>query len=579
MHTRQHSISVIIPVYNGKETLARCLDSVLNQTLAPTEIIIVDNNSIDSTKEIIRSFQERHSSISYIFEQRQGRAFARNTGINAATGTIIAMIDADCIASTDWLYAITLPIIRDNESIVMGAEESAASTFWSRRIQDGNTQFNAAHRSGDYITVLDTKNMAATTSLLQEYLFDELLGNIEDFELALRLRDHVPIRYAAEARVKHFHKTTMLSWMRLSFDRGFWVRRIYFLYRDDPRFKDESMFQNFRQGSCIYYLYLLAIEFTKRPLGDAFFIGISGIAWRAGALYESIRRSGIALFMSRKYYSRSLETLIQAFPATFASPATPRVSIIIPLFNQVRYTIQCLESIKENTTVSYEIILVDNGSTDQTAYLTNRLKNVTVLTNEKNLGYAHANNQGAQRARGNYLLFLNNDTVVRKRWLDHLLTSIESNETAGAVGPKLIFFNGRLQAAGCGLNYDGRFYGRGEGDLPNRHPYNQRIETVALYGTCLLVKKMLFEEVDGFDESYSPAYHEDIDLCLKIKEKGYSLYYEPRSIVHHKGFTSSRRQDREALLASNYQVLYTKWRHFINDPHNQTYYNEHKAYS
>ena len=149
-------------------------------------------------------------------------------------------------------------------------------------------------------------------------------------------------------------------------------------------------------------------------------------------------------------------------------------------------------------------------------------------------------------------MFLNNDTVVQKNWIFPLVSEIQANKKIGAIGPKLVYFSGKLQAAGCELRNDGWFHGIGKGESPKLGKYNKLSKTDSLYGACMLVKKSVFNEVGGFSEIYSPAYHEDIDLCLKIREKGYTLFYQPKSVVFHKEFASSNPNDAQLLLKKNH---------------------------
>ncbi len=251
----------------------------------------------------------------------------------------------------------------------------------------------------------------------------------------------------------------------------------------------------------------------------------------------------------------------------YRGKAYPKVSIIIPVFNKVELTRKCVEEIQKNTPEElYELIIVDNGSTDGTKeflkWLETNFKNVKIIINEKNLGFAKACNQGANVASTDYLLFLNNDTEPLKGWLEPLLYVMEHDNLVGAVGSKLLFPDGTIQHAGVIIVKDqklgdplgGRhiYYGK-PSDLPEA---NQMRTYQALTGACLLIRKSAFNEVGGFDEEYWNGY-EDVDLCFKLQEMGWKLVYQPKSVVIH--YESQSGPERFSKWPQNVQRLHKKW--------------------
>lgn len=218
------------------------------------------------------------------------------------------------------------------------------------------------------------------------------------------------------------------------------------------------------------------------------------------------------------------------------------VSIIIPVFNNLNLTQRCLDSIIRNTqNESYEIILVDNGSTDGTKEFLRELgdKKITPLFLNENKGFVEACNLGAKIARGKYLIFLNNDTEVTPKWLEPLIQTMESNSECGAVGSKLIYPDGRLQEAGGIVFSDGHGWNYGRGMDPSDPRFNFIREVDYCSGAALMVRRSLWDEIGGFDSRYAPAYYEDTDLCFEIRKRGFKVYYQPKSIVlHHEGKTA-----------------------------------------
>jgi len=229
----------------------------------------------------------------------------------------------------------------------------------------------------------------------------------------------------------------------------------------------------------------------------------------------------------------------------------PVVSLVILTFNKAAITYQCLESLLAHTDVPYELILVDNGSTDETLSLLDRLENVIIIRNSDNLGFVLGCNKGAKMAKGEHLLFLNNDTVVTPNWLSHLVRTIESYPKCGAVGCKLVWPNGLLQEAGSIIWSDGSALGYGRGDNPFKSEYSYLREVDYCSGACLLVRKDLFWAVGGFDELYAPAYYEDSDLCLGIQKLGYKVVFQPAVTVFHHEFTSSTPDKARELMMDN----------------------------
>jgi GT2 family glycosyltransferase len=225
----------------------------------------------------------------------------------------------------------------------------------------------------------------------------------------------------------------------------------------------------------------------------------------------------------------------------FQNHEKPLVSIVIPVFNQLEYTVCCLASISKHAPRhSFEIIVMDDASSDATPSVLSSIANVRYARNAENLGFIRTCNQGAFLARGEYVLFLNNDTQVLDGWLDELLKAFETVPDAGLVGAKLIFPNGRLQEAGCLVNATGAAEHIGRRDDPNKHEYNHLREVDYCSGACLLISKALFTELGGFDESFMPAYYEDSDLAFRVRKAGRKVLYQPHSvIVHHMSVTTN----------------------------------------
>jgi len=184
--------------------------------------------------------------------------------------------------------------------------------------------------------------------------------------------------------------------------------------------------------------------------------------------------------------------LQQDSPIEFPKTELPKVSIVIPVYNELATTIACLHSIKNNTDSShstYEIIIADDASNDKTSEIEKYATGIQIVRNESNLGFLENCNQALKKANGDYIVLLNNDTNVQKGWLSELLAHIQSDSTIGVVGPKLVYPDGRLQEAGGIVFSDGSGWNYGRYDAPDLPQYNYFREVDYISGACLLFSK------------------------------------------------------------------------------------------
>jgi len=226
-------------------------------------------------------------------------------------------------------------------------------------------------------------------------------------------------------------------------------------------------------------------------------------------------------------------------PIEFPVHERVEVSIVIPVFNQFRFTQACLASLQEHQgTERFEVIVVDDCSTDETAETIPRIRGVVYVCNDTNSGFIVSCNRGAQKARGKYLVFLNNDTLARDGWLTALVDTFAENPDAGIVGSKLIYPDGRLQEAGGIIWRDASGWNYGKFDDPAKPEYNYLREVDYCSAAALMIPKSLFQSVGGFDPRYAPAYYEDTDLAFKVRQTGYKVLYQPLSeVIHYEGAT------------------------------------------
>jgi GT2 family glycosyltransferase len=248
----------------------------------------------------------------------------------------------------------------------------------------------------------------------------------------------------------------------------------------------------------------------------------------------------------------------------------PTASIIIPVFNGWRHTAACLAALRETLPQGFngEILVVDDASTDETPYrLAQRVEQdgrLRVLRNPTNGGFIDGCNRGAAAATGEFLVFLNNDTVPLPGWLAPLLHTFDQFPEVGAAGGKLLFPDGRLQEAGAIVFRDASaaHFGRGEADASEElFGYVREVDYCS--GALLATRRSLFEEFGGFDSLYRPGYYEDVDYCFRLRQKGFRVYYQPESVVVHLEGASSGTDPSSGMKqhqATNLGRFRERWR-------------------
>jgi GT2 family glycosyltransferase/glycosyltransferase involved in cell wall biosynthesis len=228
--------------------------------------------------------------------------------------------------------------------------------------------------------------------------------------------------------------------------------------------------------------------------------------------------------------------------APFALPTSdaPRVSIVVPVYNQFHHTLACLRALAAQAgSVPFEVIVVDDCSGDETAARLTEISGIHALRNAQNLGFIGACNAGAAAARGEFVLFLNNDTAVQPGWLEALIDTYAQHRDVGLVGAMLIYPDGRLQEAGGIVFNDASGWNYGRGEDPAHPAYNYVREVDYCSGAAIMLRRALFDELGGFDTHYAPAYYEDTDLAFKVRARGLRVLMQPAAkVVHFEGITS-----------------------------------------
>ena len=235
----------------------------------------------------------------------------------------------------------------------------------------------------------------------------------------------------------------------------------------------------------------------------------------------------------------------------------PLVSIIILNLNKKEILKDCLETLKEQSYKNFEIILVDNGSTDDSvSFVKENFPEVKIIANKRNLGFAAGNNQGLKIAGGKYIVTLNNDTQVEKSWLKNLVVTSETDEKIGMCASKILSIKNPEQIDSVGINIciDGMTRGRGRLEI-NDGQY-EKTEEVLLPSACAaLYKREMLDEIGFFDEDFF-AYCEDSDLGLRGRFAGWKAFLAPEAVVYHYySLTSKKYSSLKAFLVERNHVL------------------------
>lgn len=492
--TRAPKVSVIVPTYNRPDRLRTALESLAAQTYQDFEVIVINDAGCE-VGFVIAACADRHRITTITHDRNRGLAAARNSGLRAAKGAYIAYLDDDDRYLPHHLETLVAYLDRHECRV-------AYTDAW--RVQERLSNGNYVETGRDvpysyefspvdllvnnYFPVLCV--MHARQCVDEVGFFDDSLFAHEDWDLWIRMATRFPF--------KHLPVTTA-----------------EFTWRGDGTSMTSGTRETYRRTTEIIY--------------------------RKYAPYAE-RHAGI-----REAQQRHL----QKFHAE--SPAKSYVcSIIIAVWNRLELTRDCLTALSQiKDKPEYEVIVVDNGSTDGTAeFLAQLGGDVRIVSNANNEGFAKACNQGAAVAKGAYLVFLNNDTVPQQGWLGALVAEVEAHPEVGVVGSKLLYPDGTVQHAGvvrdCRHLLPYHIYKSFADDHP---AVNQRREFQIVTAACLLIRRALFDEVGGFDEGYVNGF-EDADLCLKVRERGHQVVYQPRSIVVHlESQTAGRKIHDEANAA------------------------------
>lgn len=485
---RMVKFSILVPLYNTPEMfLKEMIESVVNQTYENWELCLADGSDENHSyiEGMVEEYRKRTGKDKILYrklEKNEGISGNTNQCLKMATGEFIGLFDHDDILHPSVLYEY-VKVINEKKADYIYCDET---TFKSGDINKMLT----LHFKPDYaIDNLRANNYICHFSVFARELLDgtELFRSrfdgSQDHDMILRLTDRAK-------NVVH-------------------VPKLLYYWRSHP----DSVASDI--GAKPY-----AIEAAK------------------GAVADHLRRHGFEHFQITS--TRAFETI---FKIRYQIIGSPLISIIIANKDHTEDLKRCITSILEKSTYeNFEIIVVENNSTERAIFdYYEELKEnekIRVITFEGEFNYSAVNNLGARHARGEYLLLLNNDTqVITVNWMEELLMYAQRSDV-GAAGGKLYYANKTIQHAGVVLGLGAHrtaghsHYGQHRDNLGymGRLCYAQDVSAVT--GACLMVKKSLFEEVGGLDEGFAISLN-DVDFCLKLREKGYLNVFTPFAELYH----------------------------------------------
>ncbi len=506
-------ISILVPLWNNKrEFQIEMLDSVMNQTYSNWELCLADGSDAEHgyIEEICKDYAQRaNGRIVYKkLEKNGGIAGNTNECLKLATGEYIGLFDQDDILHPSVLYEYVKAINEQGADYLYCDE----TTFKSGDINKMLTM----HFKPDFAPDnLRANNYICHFSVFSRELLDgnELFrpkyDGSQDHDMILRLTDNAK-------KIVH-------------------VPRLLYYWRSHA-------------GS-------VASGIDAKPYA---------IEAAKGAVAEHLRKHGYDHFQILS--TRAFETI---FRIRYEVIGNPKITIVIANKDHVEDLRRCVTSILEKSTYeNYEIIIVENNSTTQEIkdYYKELSKNnkITIVTFEGEFNYSAVNNWGVSHATGDYVLLLNNDTeVITVNWMEELLMYAQRADV-GAVGAKLYYADKTIQHAGVVIGLGAHrtaghtHYKQHRQNLGymGRLCYAQNVTAVT--GACLLVKKSLFDEVGGLEEGFAISLN-DVDFCLKLREKGYLNVFTPfAELYHHESV--SRGLDDNGEKAERYNRESAKFR-------------------
>ncbi len=519
-------ISIIIPTYNTPiRYLQDCLESVKDQSYDNWEVCIADDASKDTeVRNLIKNYAKEDQRIKYTFREKNGHiCAASSSALKLATGAFVALLDHDDVLWPNALFEVVKLLNTYPKADFIYSDED-------KLVEDGKAHVDPFFKpdwSPDY---LRSTNYICHFTVIKKELVAKVGGfrkgfeGAQDWDLFLRVTRET--------------------------DKIYHIPKILYSWRKS--------------------LLSTASEKVVGEVKDYAYIS------QKKALQEDLKARG--------YLGEVLQTQYKGYwRIKYQIIDQPMVSIIIPTKDNLNYIKRCVESILNKSTYqNYEIIIIDTGSTQYGVkkYYKEKQKQfekIKIISWDKEFNFSSVCNFGAKQSRGDYLLFLNNDTeIINNDWIEGMLELAQLPKT-GAVGCKLFYPNGKIQHAGIIWQMKGlaghAFRNNSEDDIAryfvNVMHANVIRNYIAVTAACLMIKRDKFEEVEGFDEKLRIAFN-DVDFCIKLWDKGYDNIFTPfAKLYHHESISvgtpeKGTRNVKEFL--KEIDLITKRWKKIKNDP-------------
>ncbi|MES9833963.1 MAG: glycosyltransferase [Candidatus Thiodiazotropha sp. DIVDIV] len=509
------TISIVMPVYNVEESwLREAIDSVLAQTYDDWELCIADDASTKThVRRVLKEYETRFKRIKVVYREKNGHiSAATNSALELATGQFVGLMDHDDVLAPHALFFVAQEIILHPEASLFYSDEDKLNSEGIRYDHYFKPDFNP--------DLMRSHNMICHFGVYRRSLLEEIGGvregfeGAQDYDLALRCLREIDPRKG----VRH------IPW-------------ILYHWRAIP----ESTASGADAKS---YALKAAIDAVKDDFD-------------ARGIEAKVAESDLIAGMIRVQYP--------------VPENRPLVSIIIPTRNGEVLLRQCIDSIHDRTDYkNYEIVVVDNQSDDpQTLeYLSqlDKADGVNVLRYDHPFNFSAINNFAVKESKGELLCFMNDDIeVIASGWLDEMVSQ-GSRPEIGAVGARLWYPDGRLQHGGVVLGLGGVAGHAMKYSYEDNRGYMGRSVLVqnftAVTAACMLVRRRVFDEVGGFDESNLAVAFNDVDICIRIYEQGYNNLWSPYAEFYHHESASRGAEDtpeKQRRFSGEAEYMLNKW--------------------
>lgn len=513
-------ISVIIPVYNvAGNYLRECLDSVLNQTYNNYEICIADDCSTNKeTLEVLKEYEKKYKKVKVIYREKNGHIVeASNSALSIASGDYITLLDNDDVIEKNALYEMVKVLNNDKKIDMIYSDEDKLDLNGKRCEPNFKPDWSP--------DTLMSMNYICHFVMMRKSIIDEIGGfrkgteGSQDYDLFLRFTERTNNIYHLSKILYHWRMIEGSTSMAKKFKN--------YTYTNGKKVLEDTLDRRNIKG------------FVKEDRNKTFYI--------TEYLYDK----------------------------------EPLISIIIPTRDYASTLETCLKSIYEKTTYkNYEILVMNNNSVEEETFKLfdeyKKNKNFKVIDVNTEFNYSNINNIGVKKAKGDFIVLLNNDTeIITPNWLN-IMVGYAMQPHIGAVGPKLFYPDNRIQHAGVILGLGGvashAYIGTTRHDSGIFGRLNVPYDYSAVTAACLMVEKKKFLEVNGLNEDLKVAYN-DVDFNIKLLKKGYYNLFVPQVELYHfesksRGLDTTTEKYKRFLKESEY--MYNSWDKEIK---NDQFYN------